>query len=80
MTLLYLRGVEGVRPDLSYQPLIYPNMMPGIARWQDEHPAGRAMAVVSGMSELRAVAVAPESLAVGEGRWVYLFRGFRAGP
>lgn len=74
MTLLYLREVEGRRPDLSYQPLVYPNMMPRVTRWQREHSAGRALAVVSGMSELRVLAVAPESLAVAAGRWVYLLR------
>ena len=73
MTLYYLRYVEGRRPDLAYQPLLFPTMMPRIASWQRLHgPAGHRFAIVSGVEEVRSYLVGLDSIAVGAGRWVYL--------
>jgi len=75
MTLYYLRHVEGQRPDVGYQPLIYPNMMPRLARWQSEHASTHdPFAIVSGVEEVRSHLLIRDSLSVGAGDWVYFAR------
>jgi hypothetical protein len=76
MTLFYLRHVEGRRPDLSFQPFVYPNLLPGLERWQTQHdPVRRPFVIVSTLEGMRPHLVALDSLSVGAGRWIYVHRG-----
>jgi hypothetical protein len=73
--LYYFRHVDGLRPDLTFQPYSHPSHLAAVRVWQTSHDLARRPIVFLTMPPaLRRHVVRADSVELGRGQWIFIVR------